>query len=333
MGQASDISRLVVDLGGTHVRFAMLAPGQAAPEQVRVRRVAEHGSLEEAARAYLADIDGPAPREGAIAVATAVLGDEVAITNAPWRFSVSALRAALGLTRLTVLNDFTALALALPQLPREALLPIGGGAAVAGKPVALIGPGTGLGVSGLLPDGRGGWVALEGEGGHQTLSATTAREEIVRAAIAAAHGHASAERFLSGPGLVTGYRALCAADGVAPHARVVDGASLDALAEAGGDPRAVEIRQQFCAQLGTVAGNLVLMLGAVGGLYLGGGILPRWKHWLAGSAFRERFEAKGRYRGYLSRVPVWLIDSPVSPALWGAGAALDAGRYGYSVNM
>ena len=134
------------------------------------------------------------------------------------------------------------------------------------------------------------------------------------------HGHASAERLLSGPGLETIYQALAALDGRPRDP--LPAAALDAAAQAG-DPLAEETLQLFLALLGTTAGNLALSLGARGGVYLGGGILPRLAHRLVGSALRERFEDKGRFRGYLQAVPLWLIDSPESPALLGAAHALD----------
>ena len=264
----------------------------------------------------------PRPRHGAIGIANPVVGDAVRMTNHHWSFSIEALRQALGLDRLEVLNDFTALALSLPHLPAQALLPLGGGAAVEHAPKALIGPGTGLGVSGLVWGGSH-WVALQTEGGHVSLSPRTDREWALLQRLQARHGHASAERLLSGPGLEAIYQTLAALD-AAPRdplpAAAIDQAALD------GDPLADETLQLFLALLGTTAGNLALTLGARGGVYLGGGILPRLRHRLTGSALRERFEDKGRFRAYLQAVPMWLIDSPQSPALLGAASALDRAR-------
>lgn len=168
--------RLLADIGGTNARFAWQGAPGAPIASVRVYPCLEHASLQAAAQRYLADADHPAPACASIAIANPVTGDSVKMTNHGWSFSVAELRAALGLQRLVVLNDFTALALALPSLATEELRQVGGGSPVTGSAVALIGPGTGLGVSGLVPDARGGLVPLQGEGGHATLAGRTPRE-------------------------------------------------------------------------------------------------------------------------------------------------------------
>lgn len=316
-------ARLLADVGGTNARFAWQAGPGATIEQPITLPCAGYATLEAALRDYLARCERPGPREAAIAIANPVCGDRVQMTNHHWSFSIGALRQALGFTRLQVLNDFTALALALPALPAEALRQLGGGAARADAAIALIGPGTGLGVSGLLPDGRGGWVPLRGEGGHVSLAPDNAREQQVVAALARRHGHASAERAVSGQGLVDIHRALCEADGLTPP-EGWSGAEVSQAALAGSDARCVEALRMFCAFLGSVAGNLALTLGAQGGVYLGGGIVPRLGPWFERSPFRARFEAKGRFRAYLAAIPVFVIEAAHSPALLGAARALDA---------
>ena len=313
---------LLADIGGTHARFALSAgPGCPLRDLGQVPTDA-YPTLEAAVRAVLAASPPERPvTEAALAVAGPVSGDAVALSNHPWSWSVAGLCRTLGLQRLRVLNDFTALALAVPDLPPAALRAVGGGAACPGSAIAVLGPGTGLGVSGLLPVG-GRWVALEGEGGHVTLPATNAREAAVLACLAARYGHVSAERVLSGAGLLALHAALAAVDGESLPA-ASDPAALAAAGIAGTDPRARECIDLFCAWLGTVAGNLALTLGARGGVYLGGGILPRWGDYLARSPFRARFDAHGRFSAYLGAIPVWLIDSPRSPALAGAARALE----------
>ncbi len=319
--------RLLGDIGGTHARFAWQSAPGAALTHVADLPTAAYPTLAQAASAYLQQGPRQPPQDAAIAMASPVTGDAVRMTNHGWSFSVAALRAELGLRHLRVLNDFTALALGLPDLPATALRPLGTGRAVPGKAIALIGAGTGLGVSGLLPDGRGGWVPLEGEGGHVTLPASSAREHAVLAVLARQYGHVSAERVLCGAGLLALYAALCELDGVAPARH--DAASLSAQAlQPGGDARALETLTLFCGWLGSIAGNLALTLGALGGVYIGGGIVPRWGAWLDASPLRARFEAKGRYASYLADVPVWVIQTEVSPALLGAARALDAGAWG-----
>jgi glucokinase len=244
------------------------------------------------------------------------------MTNHHWAFSQNAVRAEFGLRRLRLLNDFTALALALPDLTPEQLRQVGGQAALADAPKALIGAGTGLGVSGLLPNGQGGWVPVQGEGGHVTLPAETARERLLMDGLTARYGHASSERLLSGQGLLDAFEILCAADAAATSSINSPAAVTEAALQAR-HPQAVEALALFCALLGSCAGNLALTLGARGGVYIGGGIAPRLGAALDASAFRQRFEAKGRFQGFLQAIPVWVITADPSPALLGAARALD----------
>lgn len=322
MPSTSRQGRLLADVGGTNARLAW-QDGQGAPiEHIRVLPVAEHDSLQAAIRVYLGDL-GHQPAAAAIAMANPITGDLVSMTNHDWSFSQAALREELGLTTLRVLNDFTALALALPHLPAHDLRQVGGTEAVPGAAMALLGAGTGLGVSGLLPDGAGGWVPIAGEGGHVTLPAATARERLVMDALVRRHGHASAERVASGTGLLETCQILCEADG-ADAAAFTSAAAVTEAALQVAHPQALEALQIFCAVLGAVAGNLALTLGARGGVYIGGGVVPRLGTWFDTSPFRERFEAKGRFEGYQSEIPVWVITAQQSPALLGAARALDA---------
>ena len=317
--------RLLADVGGTHARFAWQgAPGDAV-EHVRVLACADYPDVQAAIEAYLACTGLPHPAAAAVAIANPVYGDVVRMTNHHWSFSISALRRALGLRRLVVVNDFTALAMALPSLPSQSRLPLGGSKSVVNAPIALIGAGTGLGVSGLVPDGRGGWIPLQGEGGHVTLAAADAREWAVVRGLQRRYGHASAERAVSGPGLRDVYRILCEEDGVAPAAP--DPQTVVALARARSDVRAVEAVRLFCGWLGSCAGDLALTLGARGGVYVGGGVALRLQEAFDVAMFRTRFEAKGRFAQYLAPIPAWLITAEPSPALMGAAAALDSSLF------
>jgi len=244
------------------------------------------------------------------------------MTNSHWAFSISAMRQALGFERLVVINDFTALALALPDLQVSELRQLGGGAPVPGAPMALIGPGTGLGVSGLIAgDAPGRWLPLQGEGGHVTLAASTAREAAVLQVLRDEFGHASAERAISGQGLEALYAAVCKLDAVADFVPL-PAAEVSQRALAGHDAQCVEVLDFFCGFLGSVAGNLALTLGAVGGVYIGGGIVPRLGDAFMRSRFRACFEDKGRFRSYLEAIPAYVIHTAVSPALRGAARAL-----------
>jgi len=317
-------ARLLADIGGTNARFAWQADADAPIADLVTLPCAEHASLADVLQAYLQRLGRPAPKRCAIAIANPVLGDRVQMTNHHWAFSISALQVHFGFERLRVLNDFSALALALPALRAEELRQVGGGKAQLGAAIGLIGPGTGLGVSGLLPDGRGGWVPLEGEGGHVTLAGCAPREQQVLAQLAARHGHASAERAVSGQGLVDLHAALAAIEHPGRTRPALTAADITAAAVAGSDPCCREALNLFCALLGTAAGNLALTLGARAGVCLGGGIVPRLGSFIDASPFRARFEAKGRFSAYLAEIPVFVIQARQSPALLGAAQMLDA---------
>jgi len=313
--------RLLADIGGTNVRFALVAEGSSEPQQEANMVCADFRGLEEAARRYLSNVGMQSVSEAAFDVATAVTGDFIKLTNSPWAFSIEQTRRALGLTRLLVINDFTALALALPLLPPEVLRKVGGGNGVPGAPLALLGAGTGLGVSGLLRQGTQ-WIPIQGEGGHTAFSPMDAREDSVLTLLRERFGHVSTERVASGPGLVNLYESLCALDQVVIRALKPEHVTDAGLS--GSDPQCTEAVHMFCAILGTAAANLVITLGARGGVYIGGGIVPRLGDYFVSSAFRSRFEHKGRFSKYLSEVPAWVILAE-NPALHGLAAALNSG--------
>lgn len=314
---ASGPLRLVGDVGGTNARFALLDADGALGAQ-RVLPSADFADLAAAVEGYLAQIGGREVGEAAVAVACPVLDDEIRFTNLHWVFSIAATRDRLGLTRLVVLNDFEALALSLPALGDADLEPLRTGERLARATRALIGPGTGLGVAGLVPAG-GGWVAIPGEGGHRDLAPTSEREWRVHRQLAARFGHVSAERVLSGPGLVCLYEAVVAADGGTPER--LEPAAISARAAAGSCAACREAAELFSGWLGAVAGDLALTLGARGGVYLGGGLLERMGAAFDRARFAARFLAKGRFEGYLAPIPVALIRHP-HPALLGAARAL-----------
>ena len=319
MARAAHYPRLVGDVGGTHARFAWVAAPEAPLAQVATYAGADFASLTQAIERYLAaEQAGARPCWAAIGIATAVTGDQVRMTNHPWAFSITRLQRELGLERLVVLNDFTALALSLPALEPSQLRQVGGGVAVAGAPLALLGPGTGLGVSGLLP-ARGGHVPISGEGGHVTLAAADPREAGIIELLRRRFGHASAERALSGPGLENLHQALAQLGGESRPA--MSATQITAAAET--DAHCAEVVDLFLGLLGNVAGNLALTLGARGGVYVGGGIVPHLAERFQRSPFRERFESKGRFRDYLAAIPTWIITAHESPALIGAARALE----------
>jgi glucokinase len=305
--------RLIGDIGGTNARFALVADGSSQPQQEQVMRCAEFEGLEQAIRRYLADHGNPGIREAALDVATGITGDFVQLTNGPWGFSIERTRQALALDDLQVINDFTALALSVPTLQPHELKQVGGGKAVAGTAIAVIGPGTGLGVSGLLPAGEG-WIALQGEGGHTAFSPTTVREIEVLRWLMQRFEHVSTERVASGMGLENLYQGLCALDRVT--AQALSPAQITEAALAGREVHCGEALDMFCAILGAAAANLVVTLGARAGCYIGGGIVPRLGEYFARSPFRARFERKGRFSAYVAAVPTYVILAE-TPALRG----------------
>ena len=313
--------RLLADIGGTNVRFALLAPGSNWPQHETNLLCRDFLGLEQAARHYLAATKVSAVKEAAFDVATAVTGDLIKLTNSPWAFSIEQTRRALGLDRLLMINDFTALALSLPLLEPNDLRQVGGGSGVKGSAIALIGAGTGLGVSGLLPTGTG-WVPIQGEGGHTAFSPMDEREDGVLRVLRGRYGHVSTERVASGPGLIALYEALCTLDHTTAQALKPEQITDAGLSES--DPICAEALRIFCAALGTAAGNLVVTLGARAGLYIGGGIAPRLGDYFVRSPFRSRFEHKGRFSKYVSEVPAWVIVAE-QPALRGLAYALNSG--------
>lgn len=318
MTQAGQYS-LVADIGGTNARFALVADGDRTPVHARNLAVADYPDIVDAIEAYLELVDLGRPYQAAISVASPVTGDQLNMTNHTWSFSVRDTRAALGLRHLKVLNDYTALALALPVFTESECRRIGGGEPLPGFPMAVIGPGTGLGVSGAINAGKH-WIPLEGEGGHVSYGPVNAREQRIIERLREDHQHVSAELLVSGAGLSLIYQMLCLLErGEAIKLRPGE---VTSLALEGEDDFAAEALQIFCGILGTVAGNLALTLGARGGIYIGGGIVPRVIDFFAASDFRGRFERHGRLTGYLQRIPTSVIDTPY-PAFTGAVVALD----------
>jgi len=309
---------LIGDIGATNARFSLVQPGGAASPP-RVYALNDYPSLPDAIEAYLRE-ERPEqkPIQAVLAVASPVTENQVTLTNHPWTFSVKALREHLGLRRLQVVNDFAANAVAVPHLGAQDVLQVGGGVAVKNAPIGVIGPGTGLGVSAFVPSADGG-AMIAGEGGHVTMAPTTAQESALLDLMRSRFDHVSAERILSGPGLVNLYNALCELAGTPAASYSAEQISNPGIWNA--DPHTHEATAMFCAMLGTVAGNLALTLGARGGIYISGGIVPRMSAFFTQSEFRARFEAKGRLSDYVATIPTYLITRPL-PVLLGAAALL-----------
>lgn len=310
--------RLVGDIGGTNARLAILG-SDGWPIDPITYACDDFPGLAEAIEAFKKERNIDSFSDAVIAVATPITSDLVNLTNNHWAFSIKAMEASLGLEsgRFQVMNDFTALALSVPHLSEKDILKIGPGSPVLAKPIAVIGPGTGLGVSGLVPTGTGGWVALDGEGGHVSIGVRTDREIAIHDILNDRYRHVSAERFLSGEGLVNICNALREVDKLEPLELTPARITARGLSEE--DPICVETINIFAELLGSCAGNLALTLGAEGGVYIGGGIVPRLGDWFAASNFREHFEAKGRLSALLAKIPTYVIVAPY-PALTGAAS-------------
>jgi glucokinase len=299
---------LLADVGATNARFSLLANG--ALGTLASFEVARHAQFPDAVTAFLNQYGGAGQvTDALIAVAGPVEQGRCALTNCSWMIDAQELRTTFGLAEARIVNDFEATAFSLPHLMAADLHPIGGGRAVAGAPMAVLGPGTGLGVACFVP-GNANPVVIASEGGHTTMAAASRREDALIDHLRQHFGHVSAERMISGFGLENIYRAVAALDGmdVPPRsAAEITKAALDGTCET-----AQAALEAFCSFLGAFAGNVALMFGARGGLFVAGGIVPRIVEFATRSQFRERFEAKGRFRPYLEAIPSSVIVHPAA---------------------
>jgi len=299
---------LLADIGGTNARFALSEGNQTGP--IDYVKVADFPTVREAIADVLARRSGgEQPKRAVLAVAGPVTNNRCVMTNSPWVIDGNELQPALGFDSVHVLNDFEVVAWALPGLEAADLVPLGGQEGLAGEPLLVVGPGTGFGVS-CLVERHGARLAVVTEAGHATLPAENEREERVIACLRRRFsGHVSIERgALSGSGLQSLYEALAEVDGAeVPHR---DAAAITKAALEGTCPVCRATLDMFCAILGSVAGNLAMTFGARGGVFIAGGIAPRFPDFLAASAFRARFEAKGRFQDYLRNIPTRLVTKP-----------------------
>ncbi|TFW17817.1 glucokinase [Massilia arenosa] len=327
----ADGPRLLADIGATHARFALeTAPGVL--RAVRVLRCDDYAGILPLLRAYLADHEGVRINHAAFALANPISGDFIRMTNRDWQFSTDEVRRALGLNTLLIVNDFTALAMSLPALTGKDLMQVGGGEPTPNAVIGVLGPGTGLGVSGLIPTADG-FVTLGSEGGHVSFAPSDEREYFILQYAWRQLPHVSYERLISGPGMELIHRALAERNGVKAPDRTAQEVMEAALNK--GDALCLEVLETFCGMLGTVSSNLAVTLGAVGGIFIGGGIVPRMGEWFKTSPFRARFEAKGRFSGYVSAIPTYVIMAE-NPAFIGVASILSEhlrGRSGANTLM
>lgn len=317
---------LVGDIGGTNVRFALARVENGQPVLISPRDylAKDYGSAESAAKAYLAEYPEYRPTVAALAVAGPVLDGQIRFTNTDWTISEKGFAEALGLSSATLLNDFAALVMATPILTPDALHTIGpNSTGRANTSIAALGAGTGLGVSCLVRNGVTETVATS-EGGHMSLAAVDELEVEIWRWLTAKFGRVSAERILSGPGLLNLYQAMCEINDATGDCLTPADVTLRARA---GDAVAQATREQFCKFLGSFAGDVALVYGALGGVYLGGGLTRHFMDMIDNGMFRGRFEAKGRFDAYMKAIPTHIILHPHTSAQLGAARALhEAGR-------
>lgn len=309
---------LVGDIGGTNARFALWRDEQL--ESVSVLATADFATAEEAIEHYLAAHQVLPGSLGSVCLACAgpVSDAEFRFTNNHWRINRAEFCQRLQISQLLLINDFSAMALGMTRLADGECLQVCAGESDSSRPFVVIGAGTGLGVGTLLPQAGGGWAALPGEGGHVDLPIGSAREAQLWQVLFKQLGHVRAEDVLSGNGLLVLYGAMCELDNVAPQFTSPAEITTAALA---GDATASAVLEQFCCWLGRAAGNNVLSLGARGGVYIVGGIVPRFAEFFCESGFAQSFSDKGCMSDYFAGIPVWLVTAEY-PGLMGAGVAL-----------
>lgn len=325
IGETAEASTtfLAADVGGTWARVALVREnrGGAHPVQVLQYRkylCAEHSDLAAILREFMQSHSIGRIRGCAIACAGFLLGDEVINNTLPWTLSVSATRAALGFDDLALVNDFTAVTHAVDQVEaKDVTLLTDASVPNRSAPVLVVGPGTGLGAAVRIPDGDRA-IVLASEAGQAGFAPNTPREIEILRVLSRQNRHVPVESVVSGPGLVNIYRALCVLEQRTPTFAEPSAITDAALAEH--DALALESLRIFCGALGSLVGDLVLLYGAQGGVYLAGGVLPNIREFLRGSAFAERLLDKGQMRAALERVPVRLIEhgqlGVIGAAVW-----------------
>lgn len=311
---------VVADIGGTNARWGLVSGvdshGHFVIERVHTFENKCHPKFENSLAAYLDFLGGVSVRKVCVALAGPVMGDRIEMTNINWAFSIAAVAEEFQLEKLLVVNDFTALAYATSAFAEKDLLSIKPGKEIVATR-AILGPGTGLGMASLVPL-NGHWFPVSGEGGH-TAFAPFGAEEIEVCRVLQEQGYVSKETLLSGSGLERIYKVLAKVRGQIVEPK--SASSISGFAVSNANALAVDTLNLFCAVLGSAAADLVLTVGAQGGVYLGGGILPRVREFLLKSPFVERFSEKGIMSHYLVDVPVYLIVAE-EPALVGAAALL-----------
>jgi glucokinase len=300
-------SWLIADVGATNTRCGLLYPPAFDITAARQFLNNESESLQEILASYLLDADA-SPTHCALAIAAPVDGDVVRMSNRDWQFDVKEVSRRIGVERTDVINDFHAVGYALPLIDSKQRIEIGHATSYRNGSLAVLGPGSGLGMSAWI-EGDSEGVAVSGEGGHVTLTARNENEDSIIAKLRERFDHCSAERVLSGPGIINLHNVM----------HEVDGLSSEEISQRTNDPLCTATMNQFFRFLGSAAADLALTTGAIGGVYVAGGIVPDCIEQIAQSDFRSRFEDKDDYRDYMRGIPTWVITDPY-PGLTGLTA-------------
>ena len=308
---------LIADVGGTNIRLALVDLNTGNISHIKKYLCADYPEITDVIQLYLAPVEQNVS-DACIAIACPTDEDLIQMTNHAWSFSKSEVKELLGFERFDVINDYTAISLSIPALKEEQKIKIGGGQAEQGKPIAVYGPGTGLGVAHLI-NHCDTWISLPGEGGHVSFAPQNLQETHVLTHLQAKYGHVSVERILSGPGLVNLYQAIAQYQGVSPQPYEAPDITANALEKK--CTICQETLSQFCRIMGSFGGNLALTMSTYGGVYIAGGIIPRFIEYFSKSEFRTQFEAKGRFNHLIQRVPVYVITEE-QPGLLGASVHL-----------
>ena len=324
-----DFPILIGDIGGTNARFAILVDAYAEPKEFPIVATADFATIDEAIQTQILDRTSVQPKSAVLAIAGPIDGDEIPLTNCPWVVRPKVMATSLGLKDIILLNDFEAQALAVVALGEEHMVRIGGGVAEPAAGRVVLGPGTGLGVAGLV-HARGTWIPVPGEGGHMDLGPRSPRDFEVFPNIERIEGRISGEQILCGRGLVNLYRAIAKTDGVEP--RFTTPAEITAAGLDKSDPIAVETIEIFCICLGRVAGDLALVFMSKGGVYLTGGIAQKIVPALQTSGFRAAFEDKAPHSDLLRHMPVFVITHPLAALAGLAAYARTPNRFGVETN-
>ncbi|ALL13926.1 glucokinase [Caulobacter henricii] len=310
---------LVGDIGGTNARFALVEFDGPDPRLIEptAYKGEDYATAEEAIEDYLHKVGVKHPDQAVVAVAGPIEHGTVHMTNLDWRISEDSLRRAGGFRKATLINDFTAQALAAPRLSPKDLRQIGHLPTSGEGDLAILGPGTGFGVAGMARR-HGVDTPLTTEGGHIAFAPTDEIEIEILRALTKQFGRVSIERILSGPGMEDLHTILAAAEGrkvTALPAKQISERALEGCADS------LATVNRFCAILGSTAGDLALALGARGGVFIAGGIGAKIVELLETGPFRARFEAKGRFVDYMKAIPTHVVMHPYT-ALIGAAVAL-----------